>query len=209
MISMKSYKQINDEIQVDERLKQQTVMKMQERRQASHVWKKTILIAGAAILLFILLPLQMHLAVDSEATKDKLSALDEYIVKEQVITGVHDEHADAALPPSSNNKKTGNEDTFDKNLIPKGYHVVSQIEGTHHQVYILTKGDKKLTLDIKNQKEALTSSKTYGDYELKITTEDAYWKAIAVKKDLTITITGEQVHKEEFYTFLQNVLNHD
>lgn len=205
---MKSYKQINEDIQVEESLKQQTIMKMQEHKQPSHVWKKTILIAGAAILLFILLPLQMHLAVDSEATKDKLSALDDYIVKEQAITGLHDEQADAALPPSSNNEKTGNEDTLNKDLIPKEYHVVSQIEESHHQVYVLTNGDKELTLDIKNQKEALTSSKTYGDYELKIMKEDAYWKAIAVKKDLTITISGEQVHKEEFYTFLQNVLKH-
>lgn len=208
MISMKSYKQINDEIQVDERLKQQTILNMQEHKKASHVWKKTILIAGAAILLFILLPLQMHLAVDSEATKEQLSKLDDYIVKEQAITGVHDEQADTALPPSSNNEKTGNRDILNKELIPKGYLVVSQIEGTNHQIYVFTKGDKELTLDIKNQKETLTSSKTYGDYELKITTDDAYWKAIAVKKDLTITISGEQVHKEEFYTFLQNVLKY-
>ena len=203
---MKSYKQINDDIQVEESLKQQTIMNMQEHKKTSHIWKKTILITGAAILLFILLPLQMHLAVDFQTTNEQLSVLDEYIVKEQGITGVHDEQVDAALPPSSDNEKTGNGDTLNKDLIPKGYIVVSQIEGKNHQVYVLTKDDKELTLDIKNQKEALSSSKTYGDYQLKITTEDAHWKAIAVKKDLTITISGAQVNKEEFYTFLQNVL---
>lgn len=203
---MKSYKQINDDIQVEESLKQQTIMNMQEHKKSSHLWKKTILITGAAILLFILLPLQMHMAVDFQATKEELPKLDEYIVKDEVTTGVYDENIDAALPPSSDNKKTGNGDTLNKELVPKGYLVASQIEGKNHQIYVLTKGDKALTLDIKNQKEALSSSKTYGEYQLKINKKDEQWKAIAVKKDLTITITGEQVDKEEFYPFLQNVL---
>lgn len=203
---MKSYKQINDEIQVDERLKQQTILNMQEHKKASHVWKKTILIAGAAILLFILLPLQMHLAVDSETTKKQLSKLDDYVVKEQAITGVHDENIDAALPPQANDEKTGHEEALDKNLIPKGYLVVSQIEGTHHQVYVFTNGDKELTLDIIHEKKTLSSSKAYGDYQLQITSQNDSWLAQAVKKDLTITISGTQVNKEEFYSFLQNVL---
>ena len=45
---MKSYKEINDEIQAEESLKHKTLMKMQEQKAPSHVWQKTLLIATAA-----------------------------------------------------------------------------------------------------------------------------------------------------------------
>ena len=51
---MKSYKEINDEIQAAESLKHKTLMKMQEQKAPSHVWQKTLLIATAAVLLFII-----------------------------------------------------------------------------------------------------------------------------------------------------------
>ena len=38
---MKSYKEINDEIQAAESLKHKTLMKMQEQKAPSHVWQKT------------------------------------------------------------------------------------------------------------------------------------------------------------------------
>ena len=66
---MKSYKEINDEIQAAESLKHKTLMKMQEQKAPSHVWQKTLLIATAAVLLFIILPIQRHLATDSGSVR--------------------------------------------------------------------------------------------------------------------------------------------
>ena len=36
---------------------------------------------------------------------------------------------------------------------------------------------------------------------------DDFFTATAVKKDLTITIEGTQVTKDEFYTFIQAILD--
>lgn len=52
---MKSYKNINDEIKVDEQLKRQTIQKMSSPKpKRSMVWKQAALLAGAAAILILM-----------------------------------------------------------------------------------------------------------------------------------------------------------
>lgn len=209
---MKSYKEINDEIQAEESLKHKTLMKMQEQKAPSHVWQKTLLIATAAVLLFIILPIQMHLATDSGSNTANI-VLDNYIVYDQYdksFSGIDEEKGDAAIhtPPYPNADKTGSADEYiQKKALPKGFTLTFQQKDQDNTIYTYTKDQKHVMITLTNKETKLHNTKAYGEYQLQIMLMDDFFTATAVKKDLTITIEGTQVTKDEFYTFIQAILD--